>query len=142
MGIVLVKIFKFFSFFFLQKSKKIISSKKSTFHHFYALHDLPIPTQILFIFCFFPKIAKKNFGWKIMSLWAWNGSHASDRMSACLYYSLWRRKKMTFSHFIGKFKNGPFCPNLGHFYLKFQLYIGCGFQFNWKPQAIYNWNFK
>ena len=36
---------------------------------------------------------------------------------------------MTFSYFLGKFKNGPFWPNLGHFfYLTRQLYIACGFQ--------------
>ena len=28
---------------------------------------------------------------------------------------------MKFSYFMGKFKNDPFCPNLG------QLYIACGF---------------
>ena len=37
---------------------------------------------------------------------------------------------MNFLHFFGKFKNGPFWPNLGHFYLKFQLYIDGGFQLN------------
>ena len=38
---------------------------------------------------------------------------------------------MTFSHFLEKFKNGPFWPNLGNFILKkFQLYISCGFQLN------------
>ena len=37
---------------------------------------------------------------------------------------------MTLSYFLGKFKNGPFWPNLGHFYLKFSLYIACGFQLN------------
>ena len=37
---------------------------------------------------------------------------------------------MTFSYFLGKFKNGPFSPNLGHFVLTCQLYIACGFQLN------------
>ena len=37
---------------------------------------------------------------------------------------------MTFSYFLGKFKNGPFWPNLGHFDLTCQLYIACGFQLN------------
>ena len=31
---------------------------------------------------------------------------------------------MTFSYFLGKFKNGPFWPNLGHFLLKI-LVIYC-----------------
>ena len=51
---------KKFSFFFTKIDKKIISGKKSTFHHFhhfYPLHDLPLPTQILFL----PKNCKKNF---------------------------------------------------------------------------------
>ena len=30
----------------------------------------------------------------------------------CTKPSLWSRKKMTFSHFLGKFKNGPFWPKL------------------------------
>ena len=34
---------------------------------------------------------------------------------------------MTFLYFLGKFKNGPFWPNLGIFT---QLYIACGFQLN------------
>ena len=37
---------------------------------------------------------------------------------------------MTFSYFLGKFKNGSFWPNLGHFYLRGPLYIACGFQLN------------
>ena len=37
---------------------------------------------------------------------------------------------MTFLYFFRKFKHGPFWPNLGPFYLKFQLYIACGFKLN------------
>ena len=40
-------------------------------------------------------------------------------------------EKKAFSYFLGKFINGPFWTNLGHFYLKYQLYISCGFQLNW-----------
>ena len=36
----------------------------------------------------------------------------------CTKPSLWSRKKITFSYFLGKFKNGPFWTNLGHFLLK------------------------
>ena len=43
---------------------------------------------------------------------------------------------MTFSHFMGKFKNGPFWPNLGHFYLRGQLCIACGFQLNSLPNYV------
>ena len=53
---------KIFSPSFFKRIEKIISGKKSTFHHFYPLHDLPLPTQMLFICCFFPKITKKHFG--------------------------------------------------------------------------------
>ena len=60
LGILVVKILNFFPFLFTKIEKKIISGKKSTFYLFHSLHDLPLPTQILFIFCFFPKIAKKN----------------------------------------------------------------------------------
>ena len=37
---------------------------------------------------------------------------------------------MTFLYFLGKFKNDPFWPNLGDFFLNLQLYIACGFQLN------------
>ena len=37
----------------------------------------------------------------------------------CTKPSLWSRKKMTFSHFLGKFKNGPFWPKLTQIWPKF-----------------------
>ena len=59
LGILVVKnVFIFFPSF--TKMEKIILGKKSTFHHFYPLHDLPLPTQILFIFWFLSKNRKKN----------------------------------------------------------------------------------
>ena len=67
------KILNFFPYFFYKDRKKLFWAKKSNFHHFYSLYDLPLPTQILFIFVSFLKSQKK-----IMSLWVWNGSHAAD----------------------------------------------------------------
>ena len=50
----------FFSPFFYKNRTKIISGKKSTFQHFYPLHDLPLPTKIFCIF-FLSKNRKKIF---------------------------------------------------------------------------------
>ena len=51
-------------------------------------------------FCFYPKITKKILGEKIMSLWAWNGSHTSDpefRLVKVVYFIGFKEKTSNFS---------------------------------------------
>ena len=97
------KIFNFFFLLFLQKSKKIILGKKIHFHHFYPLHDLPLPTQILFIFCFFPKMAKIILGENFVILGLKWVTRIGPRMSACSLFcvsgcmQMWRHNKYQIS---------------------------------------------
>ena len=53
--------FNFFPFFFTKIEKKLFRAKKTHFSPFLPTLWPPSPTQILFIFCFFPKICKKVF---------------------------------------------------------------------------------
>ena len=87
---------------FLQKSKKnYFGQKKSTFHHFYPLHDFPLPTLRKFFLEFFSKTAHWNF------------------LIFCTKSSLWSRKKMTVSLLCLKFKNDPFWPKLTQIWPKY-----------------------